>query len=1785
MHNERQPLPLVPGFEVLHLLAAGSRTCGYSGVRISDRGPVVIKTHLEPQDAVARARLLHELEVLRRFNSPRIVRASDVVRCPDRIYLILEDPGVRPLAHALLGGPLPLPQALRLVREVAQALVIVHEGGVLHKDIQPASILVDRLLTRVILADFGIASFLAGESHSLVPPGTMEGTLTYLAPEQTGRMNRSVDHRADLYALGVVLYQCLVGHPPFASHDPLDLVHAHIARRPIPPHELVPSLPAAVSGVVLKLLAKMAEDRYQSARGLCRDLDRMILESEGGGTLRDFIPGSDDVSANFRLPERLYGRTGAVDELLQALSRVQAGTSEWVLVSGTSGIGKTVVVSEVLREIASRRGYFTSGKFDPLDRDIPYASLVAALGGLVRQILAESPESVRRWQARLEEALGAAARVLIDLVPDLGLLLSPRPDADVLPPAEAANRFREAFHALMRVFARQEAPLVIFLDDLQWSDVGTLDLIEALITDAEVTHLLWIGAFRDNELGLDHPLRGTLASLAQAGVHPREVKLAPLTSIETAALVADTLNPCHGDIDHLARIVHDRTGGVPLFCRLLLHDLHADGVISFDAVQAGWVIADTYAGSHERGRGIDELITSRLLSLEEATLAVLEAAACVGDEFRVQLLALALALSAAEVASRLWPAITAGLVQPVGGEYKYIAVDDRLDARYRFVHDRVQQGIITTLSREKRLDLHYRLGMALRARFGDDDGDSLFTMVGHLNAAIPRLTRSRDRIELAGLNLQAGQKAKRATAYTSASTLFRTGIGLLPEDPWTEHHGLAFALHREHMEAEFLEGNIESALRRFTPLRARARDDVELCELYALKAMLETNLHLAREAIATILEGARALGVALPAQGTLPAVLREFAAAQWSLRSHTPETLRRLPRLTDPRMRAILHLLVAAVPPSAFYDRRLMVVVLLRLVRLTVQHGLSDVASFAFGGYGMVISVLMGAHEESGDYADLAVALEASFRNPALRGKVPFQTANFLYAFLKPHAELCERLRDAHRLALEAGDLNFAVFAGAYIPQQSLLAGRPLSLVREEVRALLPFLRRQKNFDAVAMVTACERVYVAMVTECAEPPLLSDATFDERAFSARFEADDTLVSHFDYRVLKSLILYIFGRHEEARVELGLAHAKIEHGFSRNILVDFYFLRSLNLAAELTTATASERLIGGIRIARWVAKLDRWATCCPANFHARALLARAELDRLRGEPLRAFAGYAAASALAQRHRSHYVQALAEELAGRLHQHRGEHAAGAERLHAACSAYDRWDATAKSAQLRRRHRLQPPDLGLDPSLETATDGGDTRAWSVDSIDLRTVVDGALTISHEIDLAALLRTILRLAITSAGARRASLVLMVEGELRVEGTARTDPDVIEVLMGRALEDDPDALRSMLQYVLHTRRTLILDDLAADPRFGEEARSRAPGHRSAMCTPVILGEQVLGVLYLDNDLATGVFTAERSRVIQVFAAQAAVSIEKSRLYRDLGFALEKQVALTTAQARFVPQEFLVNLGHADLSKVRVGDSVTKTMSVLFADIHGYTRLVERMGAAAAVRFLNDLLAVLEPQIHDQGGFVDSYIGDAIMALFDGSPRGAVRGAVEMLRALRKRNDERRADGEAPVGLGIGINIGPLTLGTIGGPRHLKCSVFGDSVNLAARIERLTRRYHVSLLVSAETLELAGADHGFDARVVDRVQVVGRTHPTTLFEVYEADLDDLRERKRRVSEEFHAGVAAFYERRFVDALGLLSECQRVHDDAVIRSFVARSHELVISPPGDDWNGVEVLKEK
>jgi predicted ATPase/signal transduction histidine kinase/tRNA A-37 threonylcarbamoyl transferase component Bud32 len=1458
----------LPGFTLHRPVRVTGTNILIQAVREADGAPVIIKapvgTSAGPRED---ERYRREHGILQRLLGVRgVTRPYGCERVNDRPVLVLEEVQGVPLSEAV-GRPFEVARFLELAVSLASTLAEIHFRGVIHKDIKPSNIIVTPLGEPRII-DFGVATLQRTEHVDAAPTHLIEGTLAYMSPEQTGRMNRAVDYRTDFYSLGVTFYELLTGARPFQGRDALEWFHAHMAQMPRPPHELVSGIPPALSSIVMRCLAKVAEERYQSAEGLRHDLAECV-ESLRRGAIEPFVLGTRDIPSRFQLPQRLYGRDVHVATLLRGFERiVRGGRPELILVSGYSGIGKSSVVNELHKPVVQRRGFFLSGKFDQLQRDVPYATLAQAIRGLVQQLLAGTDEEVARWRERLRKALQDNGQVIVDLVPQLALVMGPQPAVPELPPAETQHRFNQVFLQFLGVFATAEHPLVMFLDDLQWADLASLRLLQTLLTDEDAPPMLWIGAYRDNEVSPSHPLMMLLRELHKAKTLVTDIQLEPLSLEQLRQLVGDALPGAGPELlVPLSEQVYQKTGGNPFFLLQLMQALHHDGLLS-RAPGGGWQWDAEGVRAKGYSDNIVDFMARSLHQLPESTQNLLSLAACLGNSFSLGMLTLISGMKADEAERGLEPALQEGLVVCGAPE------------QYRFLHDRIQQAAHTLIPEGERNAVHLLIGrLLLESLSAEEVRAKLFEIVSQLNAGVELISNPEERYRLARLNADAGWRARASSAHSSAVTYLSMAFALIPDDPWETNHALAFKVRLDQASSELMSGNAAEARRLLEVLRSRARSRADIAAAYGQTHEVLLIAGEIQASVACLLEGLALLGMPMQPHPSWEEAAAAREEVQALLAGRPIESLVELPLMTDADMKPVMSVLARLFPSAYFTDNNLLVLHVCRMVSLSLRYGNTHESVIGYSSLGVLLGKFFKSYQEGYAYGLLACALVERHNLTNERVRALFNLEMISY-WCRPLAAAHELALSAFQHAVQTNNYLFACYIVGHIVWNRMAMGHPLDDVSQDTVARMDFMRKT-GFVGVEETTLIVLRYMQSLRGRSPTfGTLDGEGFDEKALEAALSPAHMSSMVCQYWLAKMQARFMCGAYAEAR-EAGDRAAEFIWSFIGIIpLLDFHLFRALTLAAccEGAEEAQRQRYLAAAEAHRQ--QLEEWAGNCPETFRALERLVSAELARVRGRLDEALPAYEEALRSARENGFIHHVALVCELAANFYRKRQAPFIAEAYARQAREAYEQWGAHGKVRQL---DALWPSLVSsAAPSVTTTTTTTTTSSESRE-LDVLAVVKAQQAVSSEIVLERLVSTLMRVATENAGAQRGALLLPRGDKLVVVADTESASGGV-----RADEAEGTLPWTIISYVRRTHEHVLIGDAAVSHPFSSDAYLEHSGARSVLCLPLLRQESLSGVMYLENRLAAGAFTPGRIALLGQLASQAAISIENARLYTEL---------------------------------------------------------------------------------------------------------------------------------------------------------------------------------------------------------------------------------------------------------------------------------------------------------
>ena len=1405
-------------------------------------------------DPALRIAWASEVELAARLSAADFSRALRFVPEP-RPSLECEDHNLVPLACVVL--PLSPMQAVEIGLRVAGILDRLHTGGLLYLGLSPANILVDGSLERLRLMT---APSITTPSLAGTRPAAGLAAI-YAAPEQLGRSGVALGPRTDLYALGVCLYELLTGAPPFAADDPLELVHSHMARPPVAPDHRAPGVPHALSRVVLRLLAKAPGDRHSSAASLLHDLELIAAALRSGATLADFEPGRGDRAAQFTLPDHLYGRDAEVKALRAAFARVGGGggSVEVVLVGGTSGVGKTALALALQPDVAHAGGRYLTGKFDQLRQTLPYAAIVQAFRPQVLRLLAGTDAELAAWRDRLIIAAAGHGQLLVDMLPEVELLIGPQPAVAPLGPAEAQSRFEAVLTRFVQVFARAGEPLVLLLDDLQWSDAGSLRLLRALATDPVTHHVLLLGAYRENEVGEDHPLRIVRAQSVAAGVRLLDLQLGPLTRAQITRLCADTLSVPVDEAEPLAALLWSKTGGNPFFASQLLRSFAQRGAIRYDYHAERWRWEQAHVQSVDITEDVVAFLTSRISDLTPAAQALIHLAACIGNEITLETLAWVQDQVPADERAMLGALVEAGLLVAT-------------DVGARFIHDRVQQAAYAHAPADAREATHLHIARTLTRHLSPAALDErLFEIVGQWNLGAAALTDPAEQRAVCRLNLRAARRAAAAVAHESSRACAEaalTGLG----DAWTSDPQLALDVHLAAITSNYLTGAYprartlaDAALQRCSDLAGRVRVYKQVIALQAIES------DQMRQAIDTAIEVLAELGVALPRE---PAALQaETAALTARLRFTVDEiaALADLPTVTDFKAAAAGEILGDIIGPTYWCRPELLPIVVLTMVRLSIEHGVSSAIAY---GYCLNGLLLCGGLDFDGGHAFGRVAQQLALRHDDLqnRCRITKVFGSHIQVWKEPMTASLASLHRAYDLGRETGAIEYVGYGGAEYVIYALLRGMPLQELTAEAAPIVAEIGRIRQEVANLYVLQAIQCVACLRGDTSDMTRLDGAQFVRDRDLPRMQRQNYRMILFCFHMWELLLNMYAGRPQAAAISRA-ASDEFQDGVPGILYpaeARFYgALASLGACAPGDPPPAS--------LAEDTDLLARWAAAGPETFAHKHALVLAETHRLAGNRTEATAAYDQAIDGADAGGFVHEAGLACKLAARYYTTLGRLRTAVAYAREAYDRFTRWGAAAAAQALI----VDFPELRSGPALPVVAA---QPVVAPTSLDLLAVIRASQAISRELEESKILDRLMATALHSAGAEAGWLLRRDTTGWFVWARGAATADTF-LCPSAPLGDDPgDPPAVLIRYVERSASPLVVADAAADQRFADDPVIRSRRTHAVLCIPILFHGMLVGALYVEHNALPDAFTDQRVEVLEVLAAQAAISLQNARL-------------------------------------------------------------------------------------------------------------------------------------------------------------------------------------------------------------------------------------------------------------------------------------------------------------
>ncbi|MDM8557215.1 ATP-binding sensor histidine kinase [Candidatus Parabeggiatoa sp. HSG14] len=1624
----------LPNYKIGSQIYESVNSLVYRGHRKKDNQPVILKMLKQDYPTPAElTRYQQEYEITHDLDLTGVIKVYGIEKYQNTLVIVLEDFGGESLKQLIENRPLTLKDFLPLAIETADSLSKIHAANIIHKDINPSNIIVNSDTKLLKIIDFGIASRLPRENPTLKNPEQLEGTLAYLSPEQTGRINRSMDYRTDLYSLGVTFYELLTRQLPFDATDAMELVHCHIAKTPTPVCDVNPDVPPIVSDLIMKLLAKNAEDRYQSAFGVKADLEKCQENLTGLEDLSGlpFELAQNDFSGKFEIPQKLYGRDNEVNTLLQAFERVSLGKTEMMLVAGYSGVGKTALVHEVHKPMTEKRGYFTAGKFDQFQKNIPYSAITQAFNEFCRYLLMENTEVLANWKTKILDAVGDNGQIIIDVIPDLELVIGTQPEVIKVGPTETQNRFQMFFLNFVKELCDKEHPFILFIDDLQWVDSASLGLLKSIMLDNEIRHLLIIGAYRDNEVDSSHPFIMAVSELQKANAIINRIKLANLQLSDINYLLQDTLQCKVEQSQKLANLVFQKTQGNAFFTHQFLQTLYSDTLLHFDFNQSQWQWDIELIAAKNITANVVELMANKIDKLPSITSAALQLAACIGNQFDLPILAIIYEQDQNETLSVLHPAIIKGLIQPLDENYKHFDTAEK--SQFKFLHDRVQQAAYALIEDEQKQAVHLQIGrLLLKNTPADVLEEQIFDIIGHFNHSIELLNNQVERLEISRLNLLAGQKAKMATAYGAAVNFLTIGRECLPEKSWESEYDLTLNLFTEALEAAYLSGDFQLLEQLAQAVLQQTRTVSDEARIYEIQILAYNAQNQQRQAIKIALIFLNRLGISFPEEPTQEDVGLAIQEMHVFLSGKSIQSLIDLPMMTNTQSILAMHVMSAVTPPAYFVSPRLLVLLILKQVELSLKHGNIAMSSYSYACYGYILCGIVEDIKSGYQFGQLGLNLLKRLDDDVTKAKAVF-IFNGLVRLWKEHVRTSlPALLEAYQIGLETGDIEYAAYSIYTYSYHAYFVGKRLVVLEPELAQYCHAIARLKQESTLIWNNLYRQVILNLMGRSDNPCRLIGEVYDESVqLPLHQQANDRMVLHF-LHLNKCILHYLFQEPIQAVENAEIAEQYLDGVISLLMVAIFHFYDSLIQLAVYPSLSPQKQEAILTKVSANQEKMKHWVHHAPMNFQHKYDLVEAEKAHVLGQ-LEAIEWYEKAIAGAKENEYLHEEALAYELAAKFYLGRGMDKFAQTYMREAHYRYQQWGALAKITDLEIRYpqflaSKTARTISTNATVSVTRMAKASTTGSSQWLDLNSVTKASQTLSGEIVLSRLLEKMMHIVIENAGAEKGFLLLPKQDSWFIEAEGLVDSSDTTVLQSLPLEKTEQVSANIIHYVVRTQENVVLHDATIDGTidgtYQRDAYIVKHRPKSVLCAPLVNQGQLTGILYLENNLTTGAFTANRLETLNMLSSQIAISIENSLLYNNL----EQKVAertqelsdalahLKTTQSQLVESEKMASLGglvagvaHEINTPIGIGlisaSTLTKktevainafksnqlkksTMGAYFDQVnHGSLLILKNLERASELVKSFKQVAVDQNNLEQRSFVVKKYIEDMLVAL------------------------------------------------------------------------------------------------------------------------------------------------------------------------------------------------------
>lgn len=1427
------------------------------------------------------------------------------------------------LEEYLESQPFNIYDAFKIAIGITEILEYFYSKEMVLQDLCPANFIINPQTLEVNLIDFSHASKVAGLNQVPEQAAFLMGQLMYISPEQTGRFKGEIDSRSDLYSLGVLLFRLVTGKLPFEGAEALEIIHGHIAKLPVAPHQLNPRVPVALSMIITKLLSKNAADRYQSPFGLKADLLTCLNQLSNNGTIEFFKPGQKDFSGKLRNPRHFYGREKESLVLQDAFGRVKTGSNEIVLVEGYSGIGKSALVHQLKETVLLEAGLFVNGKFNQFQRNMPYFAFIQAFREFTNYILTQSVDKIASWKEQILDAVGVNGSILTDVIPHLELLIGHQQALPELEPNETKNRFHYVFINFIKCISSKDHPLVIFFDDLQWADTASANLLKIIATSKDIQHLLFIGAYRDNEMAANSVFTATLEDIHKADCPIQKIMLFPLSYSNTNEIIDETLDYKLQDGLSLVSVVYSKSKGNPFFINAFLKCLHAENILQFDFNAFRWTWDLAKINQLRFTDDIVELMTGRIQKLPEVTQEVLKKAACLGYDFDMRLLRLVLQQSTEEIDRSLKPASLENLV---------LLTPDN----FRFVHDRIQQAVYSLIPESIKKTAHLKIGKLLLQHLDADARNTyIFEIVNQLNAGIASITREEDD-QLATLNLTAGIKAKNSAAYKPSFEYLCIGIDLLHSDCWKNNYELSLQLYSEGAESAFLSGNnreMEKWINEVLQHAAAAIDKVKVYEI-RIKFFIAQNRQL--DAVQACLQILSLLNVHFPKSPTKLHIIAALVKIRWALLWKPLDKLIDMPPIKKPKIEAAIRLLASVGSAVYFTLPNMFPLIVCKGFYLVIKNGNTPYSGIVCTSYGMII--LGGVHDINEGYhiGKIAVQLSEKFDSGSLKCQSRMMVNTFCVHWKEHLSNTLKPLLDNYWFGLENGNIEFATYSAIVYCYNAFFCGHNLKELAEENARFYKRLQHLKHESAFNLYGICYQAVLNLYELSDNPTILTGKVYDEEKMTSFYVETRGEKALFKIYLYKLILAFLFEEHDEALQNAQEARNRIISVDGSPEVIIFYFYDTLANLSMIPDKFGWLRTSLLKKVNTNITIFKKFVKLAPANCSHKLLLIEAELHRVKGQPEKASALYD--KAIAESRKNEYLNdlALSCELAGKFYYSQNREFIARPYLLQAYKYYQQWGALAKIRSMEQQYayifqehqlELTLSSINLNNSKAAATEN--LAEKKAGELDLYSIMKAATAISGEVQLDKLIKKLVKIAVENAGAQQGYLVLIKEGEFFIEAESSIIKEEDVIVQSVPLKGNELVAESIVQFVYVTKENLVIDNSIQHPHFSYDPVIIKKNSKSILCMPIIHQGDVIGLMYFEHYLLSNAFTQNRIELLKLLSGQMAISLQNAlNEQKKMNALLEREKLLQQ-----------INLHQQELLKTKL-EIQEQTFQNISAEIH-----------------------------------------------------------------------------------------------------------------------------------------------------------------------------------------------------------------------------------------------------